>query len=382
MTTNPSRIFLSPPHMGAEEFTLVREAFETNWIAPVGPHVDAFEREFCAQFGFKYAAAVTSGSGALHLALRMIGVQPGDEIGCSSLTFAASANPITYEKAIPTFIDSDAATWNLDPDLLGEWLEERARQGRLPKAVIVVDLYGQCADYSRIVPLCEKHGVMIIEDAAEALGATCNGRSAGLFGKMAFFSFNGNKIVNTSGGGMLVSDDKAYIDKARFLATQARDPAPHYQHSQIGFNYRLSNVLAGIGRGQLRWLDERIATKRRVFARYEAALGSLPGVAFMPEAAFGRSTRWLTCLTIDPAVAGTDRETVRLALEGANIESRPVWKPLHLQPVFRDMACPMYGGAVSERLFANGLCLPSGTSMQEADQDRVIAVVRRAFGAK
>lgn len=381
MSAATSRIYLSPPHIGAEEFSFVREAFETNWIAPVGPHVDAFEKEFCAKFGFKHAAAVASGSGALHLALRMIGVQPGDEIGCSSLTFAASANPITYEKAIPTFIDSNEATWNMDPDLLGEWLEKRAKAGRLPKAVVVVDLYGQCADMARIVPLCEKHGVILLEDSAEALGATCDGRPVGSFGKMAIFSFNGNKIVNTSGGGMLVSDDKALIDKARFLATQARDPAPHYQHSQIGFNYRLSNVLAGIGRGQIRWLDERIATKRRVFERYEKALGDLPGVAFMPEASFGRSTRWLSCLTINPQVAPTDREKVRLALDAANIESRPVWKPLHLQPVFREMGCEMFGGKVAERLFDHGLCLPSGTAMTDSEQDRVIEVVRRCFGA-
>jgi dTDP-4-amino-4,6-dideoxygalactose transaminase len=309
----------------------------------------------------------------------MIGVQPGDEIGCSSLTFAASAFPITYEKAIPAFIDSDAATWNMDPDLLAEWLEERGRAGRLPKAVVVVDLYGQCADYARILPICEKHGVVIIEDAAEALGATCNGRPAGSFGKTAIFSFNGNKILNTSGGGMLVSDDRAFIDKARFLATQARDPAPHYQHSEIGFNYRLSNVLAGIGRGQLRWLDERVAIKRHIFSRYETALGNLPGVAFMPEAAFGQSTRWLSCLAIDPATAPTDREKVRLALETVNIEARPVWKPLHLQPAFRDMGCTVVGGTVSERLFANGLCLPSGTAMSDAEQDRVIEVVQKAF---
>lgn len=379
MNASPARIYLSPPHMGTEEFSFVREAFETNWIAPVGPHVDAFEREFCARFGFKHAAAVASGTGALHLALRMLGVQPGDEIGCSSLTFAASANPITYERAIPTFIDSSEASWNMDPDLLGEWLEARAKVGRLPKAVVVVDLYGQCADMARIVPLCERYGVSLIEDAAEALGATCQGKSAGAFGRMGFFSFNGNKIVNTSGGGMLVSDEKALIDKARFLATQARDAAPHYQHSQIGFNYRLSNVLAGIGRGQIRWLDERVATKRRIFDRYVAALGGLPGVTFMPEAAFGRSTRWLTCITIDPAVAGADREQVRLALEAANIESRPVWKPLHLQPVFREMGCMMYGGAVSERLFDRGLCLPSGTAMSEADQDRVIDVLKQCF---
>jgi len=375
-----SRLFLSPPHIGEAEFAYVEEAFRTNWIAPVGPHLDAFEREFCARFGFGHAVAVSSGTAAIHLALRLLGVRPGDEVVCSTLTFAASANPILYEQARPVFIDSDEATWNMNPILLAEWLALRARAGRLPRAVVVVDLYGQCADLERIAAACARHGVPLIEDAAEALGATCAGRAAGAFGQMAVFSFNGNKIITTSGGGMLASDNADLIARARFLATQARDAAPHYQHSQLGFNYRLSNVLAGIGRGQLQVLGERVEARRRVFAHYAAALQDLPGVVFMPEAAYGRSTRWLTCLTIDPVKAGVDREQVRQALEAENIEARPVWKPLHLQPVFAD--CETVGGAVSARLFDRGLCLPSGSAMTEDDLQRVIGIVRGVFSRR
>ncbi len=373
------RLFLSPPHMGRAEFAFVEEAFRTNWISPVGPHLDAFECEFCARFGFAHAVAVASGTAAIHLALRLLGVRPGDEVVCSTLTFAASANPILYEQARPVFIDSDEATWNMNPARFGEWLAMRARAGRLPRAVIIVDLYGQCADLKRITASCARHGVPLIEDAAEALGATCAGRPAGAFGRMAVFSFNGNKIITTSGGGMLVSEDAGLIKQARFLATQARDPAPHYQHSQLGFNYRMSNVLAGIGRGQLQVLGERVEARRRIFAHYVAALQDLPGVAFMPEAAYGRSNRWLTCLTIDPAKAGVDREQVRKALEAENIEARPVWKPLHLQPVFA--GCEVVGGAVSERLFNQGLCLPSGSAMTEDDLQRVIRIVRDVFSS-
>jgi pyridoxal phosphate-dependent aminotransferase EpsN len=374
------RLFLSPPHIGAAEFAFVEEAFRTNWIAPVGPHLDAFEREFCARFGFAHAVAVSSGTAALHLALRLLSVRSGDQVVCSTLTFAASANPILYEQARPVFIDSDEATWNMDPVLLEEWLATRARAGRLPRAVIAVDLYGQCADLKRIAASCARHDVPLIEDAAEALGATCAGRPSGAFGRMGIFSFNGNKIITTSGGGMLVSEDADLIKQARFLATQARDPAQHYQHSQLGFNYRLSNVLAGIGRGQLQVLNERIEARRRIFAHYVAALQDLPGMAFMPEAAFGRSNRWLTCLTIDPAKAGVDREQVRRALETENIEARPVWKPLHLQPVFS--GCETVGGAVSERLFDQGLCLPSGSAMTEDDLQRVIRIVRDVFSKR
>lgn len=377
-TVSRTRIFLSPPHLGLSELGYVQEAFRTNWIAPVGPHLDAFEREFAAYFGFAHAAAVSSGTAALHLAIRLLGIKRGDEVVCSTLTFAASANPILYEGAQPVFIDSDVATWNMDPALLESWLMQRARAGRLPKAVLAVDLYGQCADYARIAVVCDRYGVALIEDAAEALGATCHGRPAGAFGRLGTFSFNGNKIITTSGGGMLVSADARLIQEARFLATQARDPAPHYEHSQVGFNYRLSNVLAGIGRGQLEVLDQRVAARRRVFAEYERALGDLPGVAFMPGAAYGESTRWLTCLTVDPAVAGLDREKLRLALEAANIEARPVWKPLHLQPVFA--GCETVGGAVAARLFEQGLCLPSGSALSGEEQARVIDVIRRAFG--
>jgi pyridoxal phosphate-dependent aminotransferase EpsN len=363
--------------MGKAEFAFVEEAFRANWIAPVGPHLEAFEREFCARFGFAHAAAVSSGTAAIHLALRLLGVRPGHEVVCSTLTFAASANPILYEQARPVFIDSDEATWNMDPALLEEWLAARARAGRLPRAVIAVDLYGQCANLDRIATVCGKYDVPLIEDSAEALGATLAGRPAGAFGRMGVFSFNGNKIITTSGGGMLVSDDADLVKQARFLATQARDAAPHYQHSQLGFNYRLSNVLAGIGRGQLQVLDERVEARRRIFAHYVAALQDLPGVSFMPEAASGRSNRWLTCLTIDPAKAGVDREQVRTALEAENIEARPVWKPLHLQPVFSGGEA--VGGAVSERLFDQGLCLPSGSAMTEDDLQRVIRIVRDVF---
>lgn len=371
------KIFLSPPHMGAVELSFIEEAFRSNYIAPVGPHVDAFEREFCAQFGFGHAAAVASGTAAIHLALRLVGVRPGDEVGCSTLTFAASANPIIYENARPVFIDSDEATWNMDADLLEQWLAGRARLGKLPRAVIAVELYGQCADLLKIAAVCAKYNVPLIEDAAEALGASFAGKSAGSFGRLAVFSFNGNKIITTSGGGMLVSNDAALIAQARFLATQARDSGVHYQHSQLGFNYRLSNVLAGIGRAQLQVLGERVDARRRIFAYYAAALHDLPGVALMPEAPLSRSNRWLTTLTIDPVVAGTDSREVCRALEAENIEARPVWKPLHLQPVFE--GCEVVGGAVSEKLFAQGLCLPSGSAMDEGDLQRVVRTVRAAF---
>lgn len=374
------RLFLSPPHMGAAEFAFIEEAFRTNYIAPVGPNVDAFEQEFCSNFGFRYAAAVSSGTAAIHLALRLLGVRPGDEVVCSSLTFAASANPIIYEQARPVFFDSDEATWNMDGALLEEWLGKRARLGRLPRAVIAVDLYGQCADLERIAAACAKYNVPVIEDAAEALGATFAGRPAGSFGRMGIFSFNGNKIITTSGGGMLVSEDAELIGQARFLATQARDPAQHYQHSKLGFNYRMSNVLAGIGRAQLQVLGERVEARRRIFQRYASALQDIPGFSFMPEAPRSRSNRWLTALTIDPERAGVDNETVRRALEAENIEARLVWKPLHLQPVFS--GCETVGGGVAERLFTQGLCLPSGSAMTEGDVQRVVEVIWRLFPSR
>jgi pyridoxal phosphate-dependent aminotransferase EpsN len=371
-----SRVFLSPPDVGVAERTLVAEAFESNWVAPLGPHVDAFEKELAERCGTAACAALSSGTAGVHLALLLAGVGPGDWVACSTLTFAASVNPVRYLGADPVLVDCDSATWNMDPDLLEAELEAAAHGGELPRAVVAVDLYGQCADLERIEAACDRHGVTLIEDAAEALGATAYGRPAGSFGRFGVLSFNGNKIITTAGGGALVSNDVEAIARARFFATQARDPAPHYQHSQIGYNYRLSNVLAAIGRGQLRDLDRRVAARRANFDRYVAGLGDLPGISFMPEAPYGTSTRWLTTLTIDPAAFGATREDVRLALEAQSIESRPLWKPMHLQPVFE--GCRVVGGKVSEHLFDWGLCLPSGSSLTPAEHDRVVEIIRSA----
>jgi dTDP-4-amino-4,6-dideoxygalactose transaminase len=367
------RIYLSPPHMSGDEQGFMKEAFDTNWIAPLGPQVDAFEEEFAGAVQVPHAAALSSGTAALHLALRLLNVRAGDVVVCPTLTFSATANAVTYVGATPVFVDADPATWNLDPEVLQEALTALAREGKPAAAVIAVDLYGQCADYEAIESVCGEFGVPLIEDAAEALGAEYNGTPAGGFGRCAIFSFNGNKIITTSGGGMLVSDDEELVHRARYLATQARDPAPHYQHSEIGYNYRMSSVLAAIGRGQLRVLGQRVQARRRNFDHYQRELGSLPGVEFMPEAPYGRCTRWLTCLTIDPDAFGATREDVRLTLEAEDIEARPVWKPMHLQPVFD--GCRVIGGPVSERLFELGLCLPSGSSLTEADRWRVINLV-------
>ncbi|PMB53277.1 pyridoxal phosphate-dependent aminotransferase [Fischerella thermalis CCMEE 5201] len=363
-------ILLSIPHIGELELEFVKEAFDTNWIAPVGPQIDAFEQEFCQVTGAGYAAAVSSGTAALHLALRLVGVEFGDEVFCSTLTFIASANPIVYQGAKPVFIDSDRTSWNMNPELLQEALENRARIGKLPKAVIVVHLFGQSADIDPILQACNQYDIPLIEDAAEALGATYKGRSVGTYGRIGIYSFNGNKIITTSGGGMLVSDDSKLATKARFLSTQARDRFPYYQHSEIGYNYRLSSIASAIGRGQLRILPQRIASRRRNFMIYASALGNLPGIEFMPEANYGQATRWLTCLTINPQAFGADREQVRLALAAQQIESRPVWKPLHLQPVFAE--CESIGGAVAEDLFTNGLCLPSSSNLTDEDLQQVI----------
>lgn len=374
MSFNKKRIYLSPPHMSGNELKLIREAFASNWIAPLGPMVDAFEQEFKEYIGIANAVALSSGTAALHLSLLLLGVHPGDEVFCSTLTFSASANAIIYVGGVPVFIDSDKASWNMNPDLLEEELLERKKTNQLPKAVIAVDLYGQCADYQRIETLCNEHAIPLVEDAAEALGATFSGKMAGNFGKTAVFSFNGNKIITTSGGGMLVSSNENLINKARFLATQARDPAPHYQHSTIGHNYRMSNILAAIGRGQLKVLNDRVNRRREIFAYYRQSLGDLPGIEFMPEPAWSRSNRWLTVIQINPEEFGTDREEVRLALEAENIESRPVWKPMHLQPVFSH--CQVVGGAVAADIFDKDLCLPSGTAMTESDLERIVSVVR------
>jgi dTDP-4-amino-4,6-dideoxygalactose transaminase len=376
MTT--SRIYLSPPHMSGREQEYIAEAFASNWIAPLGPHVDAFEQEFCQSVGARHALALSSGTAALHLALRLTGVGPGDEVLVSTLTFSASVNPILYEGGRPTFIDSERESWNMDPHLLAETLAARAKAGRLPKAVVAVHLYGQSANLEPILAACRQYDVPLIEDAAEALGATYQGRSPGTFGHAGIFSFNGNKIITTSGGGMLVADDREFIDHARKLATQARDPAPHYQHSEIGYNYRLSNILAGVGRAQLQVLPERVQARRRNFAFYQEALGHLAGIGFMPEAAWGCHNRWLTVILIDPTRFGADREAVRLALEAENIEARPVWKPMHRQPVFAAYEC--VGGAVAEALFRDGLCLPSGSNLTAADLARVSAAVGARAG--
>jgi pyridoxal phosphate-dependent aminotransferase EpsN len=376
MAPPPKRIYLSPPHMGPAERELLLDAFDSNWIAPLGPHVDAFEREVCETVWVPHAAALSSGTAAIHLALLMLDLGPGDEVIVSSFTFAATANAVMYVGATPVFIDSDSVSWNMDPGLLGEELEAAAKRGKLPKAVIVVDLYGQCADYGPILETCERYGVPVVEDAAEALGASYRGKPAGLFGKIAVFSFNGNKIITTSGGGMLVSADRSLVERARHLATQARDPAPHYQHSEIGYNYRMSNLLAAVGRGQLRVLRERVARKREIFHFYQRALGDLPGISFMPIAGYGEPNYWLTCILVDPARFGATREDIRLGLEKENIESRPLWKPMHLQPVFKDYR--VRGGSVSEKIFRDGLCLPSGTAVTDVELKRVAGIIRAA----
>lgn len=368
------KIFLSSPHMSGAEQEFIQQAFAENWVAPLGPHVDAFEREVAAYVGSHHAAALSSGTAAIHLGLRLLGVERGDEVLCSSLTFSASANPIVYEGAAPVFVDCDRRSWNMDPGLLTEELFSCAKRGKLPKAVIVVDLYGQSADWDPIRAACERYDVPIIEDAAEALGAEYHGKRCGTFGRLGVFSFNGNKIITTSGGGMLVADDQTLVERARFLATQARDPAPHYEHSTIGFNYRLSNICAAIGRAQLGVLEERVAARRRVFERYHAALARLPGISFMPDTGDGKSTRWLTCLTIDSPAFGASREDVCKAFSSRDIEVRPVWKPMHLQPVFRE--CRARGGDVSADLFQRGLCLPSGSQLTDAQQAEIIDVFR------
>jgi pyridoxal phosphate-dependent aminotransferase EpsN len=370
------RIHLSPPDVGPRERELLLDAFDSGWIAPLGPHVDAFEREFAAAVGVPHAVALSSGTAALHLGLQILGVGRGDEVITSTLTFAATANAICYVGATPVFLDVDRRTWTLDPDLLEEELAERARANRQVAAVMTVDLYGQCADYDRIQSICERYGVPLVEDAAEALGASYRGTNAGAFGEWAAFSFNGNKIITTSGGGMLVSHRREVVERARHLSTQARQPAAHYQHEDVGYNYRLSNLLAAVGRGQLAGLDEKIVRRRQINEVYREALAAQPGIEFMAEADYGRSNAWLTCVTVDAATFGIDREAIRLYLETRNIESRPVWKPMHLQPVFEH--CRTRGGAVAQELFENGLCLPSGSSLSVEDQTLVISCIEEA----
>jgi dTDP-4-amino-4,6-dideoxygalactose transaminase len=368
------RIHLSPPDVGPAEREALLAAFDSGWIAPLGPQVDAFERVVAARTERRAGAATSSGTAALHLALRLLGVGAGDEVWLSSLTFIASATPIAWLGAEPVFIDSDATSWNLDPELLANALDCAAAIDRLPKAVLVVDIYGQCASYAEISAACARHGVTLIEDAAEALGARYQGRAAGSFGALGLISFNGNKIATCGGGGMLVGDDVELIAKARWLASQAREPAPHYQHATDGYNYRLSNVLAGIGVAQVERLDQLVAARRGNFARYVEALGELPGISFMPEPQDRFSTRWLSTILIDAERFGAGPEQVRLALEAVNIESRPLWKPLHLQPLFAGKR--RIGGQLCERLFEQGLCLPSGSNLRPEQRERVIEVIR------
>jgi len=368
-----NRVYLSPPHVGAEERRLLLEAFESNWIAPVGPHIDRFEQEFAERLSLPGAVALSSGTAALHLALHIVGVTRHDEVITSTLTFAATANAITYLGARPVFIDVTSSTWTMDPALLEEELETCSRRGRLPKAVITVDLYGQCADYDKLLGVCRKYEVPVIADASEALGATYRDEQAGRFGDMAAFSFNGNKIITSGGGGMLVSRRTDWLARARFLASQARDPAPHYEHSEIGFNYRMSNLLAAVGLGQLRNLDRRLVQRRENNEYYRHQFATLPGIEVMPEAEYGRSNCWLTCITVDPYRFGATRDDLRHQLELANIESRPVWKPMHLQPAFA--GCRARNGAVSQRLFERGLCLPSGSSLTAKDRERVVDTI-------
>ncbi len=373
-----TRIYLSPPEVGGEERRMLIEAFDSNWIAPVGPDIDAFERELADRVGAGHAVALSSGTAALHLALMLVGVGPGDDVLVPSFTFVASAASVVYLGANPVLVDSTPSSWNIDPDLVAAELAERARSGRLPAALVTVDLYGQCADYDRLTELADEYDVPLVADAAEALGATYRGRPAGSFGRAAVFSFNGNKIITTSGGGMLVSDSADLVERARFLATQARDPFPHYEHSELGYNYRLSNLLAALGRAQLRGLDSRIERRKKINASYREALGDVPGIGFLPVADYGEPNWWLTCIVVDPNLFGADREQIRLALESSDIESRPTWKPLHLQPVFKGI--PTVGGSVCAGIFERGLCLPTGSALSESDQTRVVEIIRSVPG--
>lgn len=376
--TIDQQVLLSTPHMGSWEKEYVDEAFRTNWIAPLGPNVDAFECEIADMVGAKYAAALSSGTAAIHLALCLLGVERGDTVFCSTLTFVASANPIVYQGAEPVFIDSEPDSWNMSPLALEKAFADASQRGRMPKAVIVVNLYGQSADMDALQVICERYGVPIVEDAAESLGARYKGRASGTFGAMGIYSFNGNKIITTSGGGMLVSDNAEFIERARFLATQARDPAPYYQHSTIGYNYRMSNILAGVGRGQLKVLEERVRARRAVFDTYRTQLADIECIEWMPEPQWSYSTHWLTACTIRPNAARSDTLELIKHLSGDMIEARPLWKPMHLQPVFAQCNYFAHGDeSVSDRLFAQGICLPSGSNMSDASLERVISALRR-----
>jgi dTDP-4-amino-4,6-dideoxygalactose transaminase len=361
-----SRIYLSPPHLDGDELELLADALASNWVAPLGPHVDAFERELAAVAAVPHAVALSSGTAALHLALLLLGIGPGDEVACADLTFVASANASRYVGATPVFVDADPDTWTLEPELLARALAERPRI----RAVITVDLYGQCCDYDAISDACSGSGVGVIQDAAEALGSTYRGAPAGGQGDVSLFSFNGNKIVTCSGGGALLSRNGTWIERARKLATQAREPVPHYEHYELGFNYRLSNLLAAVGRAQLATLAERVAARRHIRSRYRELLDEVAGISFMPQAPYGESNAWLTCILVDPKAFGSDRETIRLALEAADVEARPLWKPMHLQQLYAD--APVYGGSVAAGLFERGLCLPSGSALTDEEQSMIV----------
>jgi dTDP-4-amino-4,6-dideoxygalactose transaminase len=381
VSTSSDYIYLSPPDVGDLERKLLLAAFDSNWVAPVGPDLGAFERQVAEYLDVEHAVALSSGTAALHLALLVAGVKPGDTVLVPSFTFAASANAVVYLGAQPVFLDCSADTWNLDPDLVDEELDRCARLGRLPAAVVAVDMYGQCADYGRLLASCDRYGIPLIEDAAEALGATYRGKPAGSFGLAGVLSFNGNKIITTGGGGMFVTDDGRLADRVRHLATQAREPVPHYEHRVIGYNYRLSNLLAAVGRGQMSTLDDKVRARRENAAFYRVALGDLPGVGFMPVAGYGEPNCWLTCVLVDPEKFGASRDDIREHLAAQGIEARPTWKPMHLQPVYQD--CPTRGGAVCEDLFRRGLCLPSGSGLTDSQRQRIIAgirsVARRGF---
>ena len=379
-----AQILLSTPHMGEEERDFVESAFQSNWIAPLGPNVEAFERELAAHVGIGHAAALSSGTAAIHLALRLLAVGPGDIVFCTSLTFIATANPILYAGATPVFIDSEPETWNMSPVALAIALADAERRHCLPKAAIVVSLYGQSADMDPLLALCGRYDIPIIEDAAESLGATYRGKASGTIGRIGIYSFNGNKIITTSGGGMIVSAEQGLIEQARFLATQARDavPSPYYHHTQLGYNYRLSNVLAGIGRGQLRVLDDRVTTRRAIFERYREGLADVSAISWMPEASFGRATRWLSVCLLDPAATGLTPAAFIRRLADEKIEARHVWKPLHLQPLFQNCAYFSHtpGASVADQLFARGVCLPSGSNLTRGQQERIIRAVRTTIG--
>jgi len=375
MTKKNKRIFLSSPHMSGNEMKYIQKAFNQNWIAPLGPNVDGFERSLASYCGVNHAAVLSSGSAAIHLALILLGVGNEDEVIASSFTFSATVNPIVYLGATPVLVDSEPGTWNMDTGMLEAAIRDRlTKKGKKPKAIIMVHLYGMPAKMDEVMAIADKYEIPVIEDAAEALGSRYNNEPVGSFGKMAVLSFNGNKIITTSGGGALISDDRELIEKARFLATQARDKAPHYQHSQIGYNYRMSNVLAGIGRGQMEVIDQRVRKRRDNYKFYYENLKDYPGIKFLVEPGNKYfSNYWLTTILIDPKEAGTSREEIQAELEKNNIESRPLWKPMHLQPVFE--SCPAYLNGISEDLFIHGLCLPSGTNMSDEDLNHVLSVI-------